>query len=83
MSKNAYAIIEYEEEASVENALASQTEHRVNEKSLKVSRRQVKEFVSRFNNGIDKKKELMDKLKEEALEANKLLRQCDSVSLNT
>ena len=79
--KNAYAIIEYAEEKSVESVLVFKSEHTVNEKNLKVTRRQLKEFVSRINNNVDKKKEIMDKLKEEALVVNTLLGKCETVNI--
>jgi uncharacterized membrane protein YvbJ len=78
--KNSYAIIEYENEQSVENCL-SFTDHKVNNKSVKVTRRQVKEFISKLPAGNDKKKEALDKLKEEALNVNKILGKCENVSV--
>ena len=61
--------------------LAFKNEHTVNEKNLKVIRRQLKDFVSRINNNADKKKEIMDKLKEEALLVNTLLGKCETVNI--
>lgn len=48
---------------------------------MKVTRRQVKEFISKLPTGNDKKKEALDKLKEEALNVNKILGKCENVSL--
>ncbi|CAF1021580.1 unnamed protein product [Brachionus calyciflorus] len=75
--KNAYAIIEYEDEKSVEQALEIK-EHKLNGKNLKVSRRELKQFVSKIASSHDKKKELMDKLKEEALTVNTILGKCET-----
>lgn len=47
---------------------------------LKISRRQLKEFVSKLTNNTEKKKEVLDKIKEEALVVNKKLGKCESVS---
>jgi RNA recognition motif-containing protein len=77
--KNQFAIIEYESEESVEKALEFKGYHHVFEKNLKVSRRQLKEFVSRIANNGEKKKEILEKAKEEALEVNKMLAQCETV----
>jgi RNA recognition motif-containing protein len=77
--KNAYAIVEYESETSVENAVNSTQEHFVNGKHLKVSRREVKEFVSKIGTTNERKKEALEKLKEEALTVNKILAKCESV----
>lgn len=77
--KNAYAIVEYEFEESVEKALHFTGEHRVNDKNLKISRRQLKEFISKLTNNTDKKKEVLDKIKEEALVVNKKLGKCESL----
>ena len=49
------------------------------EKNLKVSRRQFKEFVSRVPNHGDKKKELLEKMKDEALQVNTILGKCETV----
>ncbi len=46
-----------------------------------MQKRQLKEFVSRVANNGEKKKELMDKLKEEALVVNTLLGKCETVSM--
>ena len=51
------------------------------DKSLKVSKRQLKEFVSRIANNGDKKKDLLEKMKEEALRINILLGKCENVSV--
>lgn len=59
--------------------MAHKSEHKVNEKNLKVNRRQIKEFVSRITNNGDKKKELLEKMKEEALAINTLLGKCETV----
>ena len=64
----------------MDNALNYKEEHRVNEKNVKVNRRQVKQFVSRIGNNADKKKEILDKLKEEALAVNTLLGKCETVN---
>ena len=48
---------------------------------MKVTRRQVKEFISKLPTGNDKKKEALDKLKEEALNVNKILGKCESVTI--
>jgi RNA recognition motif-containing protein len=77
--KNAYAIVEYERETSVDNAVNSSQEHFVNGRHLKVSHRQVKEFVSKVGTTNEKKKEALEKLKEEALVVNKILAKCESV----
>lgn len=79
--KNAYAIIEYESESSVQKALAVQS-HVVNGKLLKVKQREIKDFVSRVGVNNEKKREALEKLKEEALAVNKILVNCDSVSLD-
>ncbi len=77
--KNSYAIVEYEHESSVDKALeASSDEHVVNGKHLKVNRREIKEFVSKTGHLNEKKKEALEKLKEEALLVNKLLDKCES-----
>ena len=52
----------------------------MNEKNLKVTRREVKEFVSRVSNNADKKKELVEKMKEEALIVNTMLGKCETVN---
>lgn len=76
--KNAYAIVEFESESGVENSLAFSKDHLVNGRHLKVARRQLKEFVSKIGSNNEKKKETLEKLKEEALVVNKLLAKCDS-----
>ena len=63
----------------MENALNYKEEHRINDKNVKVNKRQVKEFVSRISSNADKKKEILDKLKEEALIVNTLLGKCETV----
>lgn len=77
--QNAYAIIEYDNEDSVEKALAHQSDHMVNGKSLKVRKRQLKEFVCKLPNKTSKKLEVMDRIKSEALLVNKMLGKCHSV----
>ena len=60
--------------------LACKNEHKVNEKNIKVTRRVVKEFISRISNNADKKKEIVEKMKEEALAVNTLLGKCETVN---
>ncbi len=60
--------------------LACKNEHKVNEKNIKVTRREVKEFISRISNNADKKKEIVEKMKEEALAVNTLLGKCETVN---
>jgi RNA recognition motif-containing protein len=76
--KNAYAIIEYADDESVDNAL-KYDDHKVNDHSVKVSRREVKEFISKTSHTNKKKIETLEKQKEEALNINKLLQKCQSV----
>ena len=79
--KNAFAIVEYEEEASVDKAMAFAGEHRVGDKAnVRVSRRELKEFVSRVHTSGEKKREQLEKLKDEALVVNKILDKCETVS---
>ena len=79
MLQNAYAIIEYHDEESVERAL-KQAEHVINEKHVKVRHRVNKEFVPKVVNKVDKKKELLEKMKKEAIALNVVLSNCDTVS---
>ena len=77
--KNSYAIVEFEESESVENALNC-AEHKVNGKNLKISRREMKSFVPKVSTNGEKKKETLEKLKEEALAINTILGKCESVN---
>ena len=62
----------------MEKALAA-AEHKVNNKNLKVSRRELKEFVSKLPQSGELKKEVIEKLKEEALAVNIILGKCETV----
>jgi hypothetical protein len=77
--QNAYAIVEFANEESVENALNHTGAHRVNGRNLKCKRREVKEFVSTIPKGTDRKKKVLDQLKQENLEINTLLAKCETV----
>ncbi len=79
-TQNAYAIIEYETDESAEKALSHKEDHLINNRLLKVNKRQLKEFVSRVPNRTDKKTEALDKIKTEALVVNKILGKCHTVS---
>ena len=67
----------------MEKALGA-SEHKLNGKSLKISRRELKEFVcksaSAAASGQVEKKELVEKLKQEALSVNTIWGKCESVS---
>jgi hypothetical protein len=79
--QNAYAIVEFDQEESVERALNNISGHRVNGRNLKCKRREVKEFVSTIPKGTDRKKKALDQLKQENLEINTLLAKCETVRL--
>ena len=80
--KNAYAIVEYESEMGVEEAMSRPiAEHTVNGRQLKVSRRELKEFVSKISANNERKKDSLERLREEALTVNKILGKCGSVML--
>lgn len=67
----------------MEKALSA-SEHKLNGKSLKISRRELKEFVCKSAgaaaSGQIEKKELVEKLKQEALSVNTIWGKCESVS---
>ena len=79
--KNLFAIIEFDAKESVEKVLSEPNEHCINNKSVKVKRREIKEFLAKKTNN-NNKEEMLSKLKEEALTVNSILIKCRSVSIN-
>ena len=73
--------MEFENRESVEKVLNHPQLHQINEKAVKVKRREAKEFVLKSGpSTAEKKKEILDKLKDDALTINTLLGKCQTVS---
>ena len=78
--KNSFAIVEFENEESVDKVLEVK-DHKLNGKTLKITRREIKEFVPKIGGASSEveKKELIERLKQEALGVNTVLGKCESV----
>ena len=67
----------------MDKALNYPLPHQINEKTVKIKRREVKEFVAKTGpTTAEKKKEILDKLKDEALAINTILGKCQTVFKN-